>query len=878
MEQINTGNSKGYQVRAGEIGHLGDNYYLPNPVAVSVIVDETLPPIRDWMERPQEETQVRDWLQDDRVRLIGIVGAGGFGKSALAAHLFNQMQGFRDKFWSNFQQSYHFNSFARRMLQHLKYEVDEKFTDDELITELLNRLTQGRYLLILDNLETLLQTNLWQPYQTFLERWLGVGGGGSIIVTSQEQLDLPSRSCRWLSLAGLSLEQGVELLKRQNVQGSEDNLKAFVELADGHPLLLNLATDWLLLNSQVEDSESQRKLETNDVTLFKTVVGQHRRDTEASVGKVFEESFRHLTPRLQTLLMNVSIYRPSFTLEAAQVMISADAEAIAKAELQSLERRSFLLRQKSSNTWQFQPLIKRYVQYVQREFDNLAEAHERAIKYYQTTAKFEVLPTDEKEVVSEHLEIFYHYYELQQYAEAFKALNGCYKFLSYRGYDKDQVQLYEQLIESWQPNNDETLEFSSALTNLGNIHLALGHSQQAIKYYRQRLKIARQSGDPHGEAVGLGNLGAAYRTLRHFERAIVLQQKTLEIVQSLHDDERTANALDNLGDNYKGLEQYQRAIEYYQQALKIRQRIHDKEGEVNSLGGLGTAYLRLNHYPQALQCHQQALSITRSFGNRAGEANSLTALGGIYFSLEQYQQSIKYYQQASEVSRRLENPRYEATLLDHLGNVYNALRQYEQAVECHQKSLELAKTSRDREIEASALLGLGIDYAGLKQYPLATESYEKSLEISRQIGAFRLEAAALNQLGNICFFSNQHQRAIDFYEQSAEVMRRIGDRLGEAHAQTNIGRTQAQLDQKWEAITAYEAACRLYQEMGLSQEVEKCESLIRTLNQVAPITLRRAPKIENEPNAPLRSRRSRFQIVLLNIWRSCQMLWQWLRH
>ncbi|HEY9857938.1 MAG TPA: tetratricopeptide repeat protein, partial [Candidatus Obscuribacterales bacterium] len=697
MEQTNTESSKGYQV-TGDVSHLGDNYYSSSPIVVSVIIDETLPPIRDWIDRPEPETQLQAWLSSDQIRLVGIVGAGGFGKSALAAHLFHQSQEFRDKFWINFQQPSRFSLFARRVLQHLHYEVDEKFTDEELATELLNRLIRGRFLLVLDNLETLLQDELWQPYQQFLTRWLGVGGGGSILYTSQEQVELPRQRYQLWPLAGLSVEQGLALLKRQGVAGNKADLTEFVSVAEGHPLLLNLAIDWLL---DPEQEIGERKLSTDAVTLFKTIVGQHRGDTAASVGKVFEASFQRLTPRLQHLLMDVSVYRRGFSLAAAQAMLPNEAEPLTIAELRSLEKCSLLLKQADGHNWQFQPLIKRYVEYLRRKIGNVPASHERAIVYYHTIAKPQVQPTDTREAVHEELEIFYHHCELHQYSQALEMISGCDDFLSLRGYNKDLVQLYEQLWQSWQPKETEQKELSTLLSNLGLAHYLLGHYEQAIACHKQSLAIKRQVEDRGGEAKSLNNLGIAYYALGQYEQAIAHHKQSLEIKRQVGDIQGEASSLGNLGNVYSSLGRYEQAIELYQQSLAIERRGGDIHGEVNSLNGLGSVYASLGQYEQAIDLLQQSLEIKRQIGDIHGKAISLGNLGNAYFSLGRYEQAIALYQKSIDIQRQVGNIHYEAMAFFNLGNAMAKLDQrLEAAIPAYQHARRLyQEMGRAKDVE-----------------------------------------------------------------------------------------------------------------------------------------------------------------------------------
>jgi hypothetical protein len=206
--------------------------YTQRPLALSSVVNEGLPPLPNavvWQER-QEEQQLREWLTAGNLRLVGLEGAGGYGKSATAAQVCRMDLGFdRAPLWVNFQVPIGFGTFARWVIKTLAGEVlydqmretYERLSEAELVEKVLSDLTQMRCLVVLDNLETLFQSEeLWAPYGDFLAGWLGRSGGGCVMLTSQYRLDLPMGNVwNWIRLRGLAAAQGVALLKAEGVIG-----------------------------------------------------------------------------------------------------------------------------------------------------------------------------------------------------------------------------------------------------------------------------------------------------------------------------------------------------------------------------------------------------------------------------------------------------------------------------------------------------------------------------------------------------------------------------------------------------------------------------------------------------------------------------------
>ncbi|MGQ9871846.1 MAG: hypothetical protein ACUVQO_13940 [Leptodesmis sp.] len=86
-----------FNVKQGDV-----NVYNYAPLTeIDVTLDETLPPYYHWQPRQEEQQILADLTTD--VRLIQILGVGGYGKSALAARVFEQVEGFHKKFWVSFR-------------------------------------------------------------------------------------------------------------------------------------------------------------------------------------------------------------------------------------------------------------------------------------------------------------------------------------------------------------------------------------------------------------------------------------------------------------------------------------------------------------------------------------------------------------------------------------------------------------------------------------------------------------------------------------------------------------------------------------------------------------------------------------------------------
>jgi tetratricopeptide (TPR) repeat protein len=107
------------------------------------------------------------------------------------------------------------------------------------------------------------------------------------------------------------------------------------------------------------------------------------------------------------------------------------------------------------------------------------------------------------------------------------------------------------------------------------VYRQLGDARRAISFHEQRLSIAREIGDPHGEGQALGNLGLCYKDLSDVSRAIELYEQSRDIAKEIGDRQGEGMKLDHLGIVHAELGDVNCAIEYWEKALQIFREISD---------------------------------------------------------------------------------------------------------------------------------------------------------------------------------------------------------------------------------------------------------------------------------------------------------------
>ncbi len=293
--------------------------------------------------RVDELSKLTKWLTLDRCKLVGILGIGGIGKTALAARLGDNIAGDFDlAIWRSLREAPPLSQLLCELVQFLSEftEIEVPNSSDRSISRLLYHLRQKRCLIVLDNVEAIMEAgeytgNYRSGYADYGQLFHNIGTSrhqSCLLFTSREPPpeiaelageDLPVRSL-WLS--GLAATAPT-LLSKIGLNGSKSQLLAVSDRCQGNPLYLRIVANTIVnsFNGEIESF-----LNANQFTYGK-------------IANVLQSQLDRLSPTEKLIIYHLAIQREPISLANIEAHLQPLGRDLALVQtIDSLQQRSLL--------------------------------------------------------------------------------------------------------------------------------------------------------------------------------------------------------------------------------------------------------------------------------------------------------------------------------------------------------------------------------------------------------------------------------------------------------------------------------------------------------------------------------------------------------
>ncbi len=667
--------------------------------------------------------------------IVGLAGAGGIGKTALAAEFAcRHREAFPDGVVTVRVDDKEPRQVVEEVARNCGLRVDPKDTREApAIMEELFR--PRRMLLILDN-----------AVDATVREMLPGSGRCAVVVTTRDRgiaAVLGLNDAATLDVPVLPKDDAVHLLRRWLGDARVENeFRAAERISDlvGHlPLALRIVGATLRIQkwrgleeytaALAEERSRLAKLKTEDL------------DVRAS----FKMSLRSLDNEDIAFLASLSVCAADgFSVRVARAATGCD-DSIVHERLGTLRQYSLLNVSTEGGGWfMFHPLIRLFASELAEENGLKDDAEKRHALFFVEEVK---ATADADHAVAD---------------VPAREIGGV---LAAAGWLQRREQLDEEFLKPvqnlllhyglWQRAVDIVSAFLDLAERLGDWEPAVQLRIQKAKFYSRlgRFELAAEAFD-----------GIASLTSR-IEAADV--RKRCE-----------AMCLNTIGGIRRDQGWFADAVDALVQSASIEEELGNQHGQAKVLNSLGGVYQRQGRLPEAVGALEKSHKILVEVEDQHGQAKVLNSLGGVYRRKGRLDEAVDALEKSHKILVEVEDQHGQAKVLNSLGGVYRRKGRLDEAVDALEKSHKILVEVEDQRGQAMVLNSLGGVYLWKGRLDEAVALIKQGLNIGNQLGDRRILAIAHTSLGRTLLKAGQVREAAAELQKGFDIKERLRDRRG----------------------------------------------------------------------------------------------------
>jgi transcriptional regulator with XRE-family HTH domain len=323
------------------------------------------PDVAGFVGRPRELGMLSRWVLEDKCRVVAVLGAGGVGKTRLAARLAHDVEGaFERDFWRSVRNAPTATDWLGDAIRVLSGQ-EQIPPDGEAarLSVLLELLRAHRCLVVVDNLETLLEPGRRDgQYRTdvggYREIFRAVGQTdhrSCMVLTSREsptelyELEDSLGAVRALELGGVESSETQVLLRDQQLRGDESAWNRLTSLYGGNCLALRVV------------GQTIRQVFNGNIGEFLAESGSSAGHVYGGIRQLLESQWGRLSPLERGLMRWLAIERDPVTFAELATDMHHVGRAVLIETVDALRRRSLVERMEPGPRFTLQSVVLEYV-------------------------------------------------------------------------------------------------------------------------------------------------------------------------------------------------------------------------------------------------------------------------------------------------------------------------------------------------------------------------------------------------------------------------------------------------------------------------------------------------------------------------------------
>lgn len=629
-------------------------------------IHQLFPQPTPFIGRTAELSEIAERLADPTCRLLTLVGLGGTGKTRLSIAAAEQQA-------DAFLHGVYFVALAplnagEAMIPAVAEAVGFAFfPGSEPKQQLLDHLSTRQMLLVLDNFEHLMAG------VDLVAEILQAAPGVKILVTSRERLNLQAETV--FQVGGMAYpdpEQAAQAADYTAVRLFIDGVRrvqpdfpltpdalaymaSICRQVEGMPLAIVLAAAWSETLSLPEIAqEISRSLDFLATTL-RDMPARHR-----NIRAVFDPSWAMLSEEQRAVLKALSIFRGSFTREAAQAVAGASLPVLASLVTKSL------LRHSPAGRYDMHELLRQYVfeklNALPQDYDEVQARHST---YYAgfMQRQWERSKTDQLRAALDEMEA-----EMNNVLSAWRTLvaqgqtaqlrqmvYGLWKFMELRSRYQEAAELFGQAADALRtafPDHSEDGLIGHLLGRKGYFYGAANAPAQGWEAVTEGLTLVERSGSQEDLLAAWDSLGmigtfmGENRGTRERLDARQITEKLVTLAEARGDLWWAARPMARLGMLAFFEGDHAKAQGFIAEALRIAESYGDVWLRACVLVPFGARIaLGLGDYEEARRRAEQSLAWYEEVGQPWGITTSYGELSYIAETVRDFEKAEEYARQ-----------------------------------------------------------------------------------------------------------------------------------------------------------------------------------------------------------------------------------------
>ena len=722
-----------------------------------------LPPALPEFAGRQFELEEMAAAANGGIRVIGLQGTGGVGKTTLAVRFAHQMIG-------SYPDSQIYIDLKGGTSQPLpvadaqgqvirSFMPEMRLPEHEVeLTRLYQSILSGkRAMLLLDNAASLQQvTPLLPP-----DGWL-------TILTSRQNIHVNGGNGLFAKqLQVLTAPESTNLLQQLVPRINNTEALRIAELCGNLPLAIKVVAGAMRHNPQLPVSDFAVRLTTRQLR------GPY-------VEGVLQSCYELLSPGLQQLWRFLAPFQATFDLQAV-VAVWRISPQVALETMRKLEAYSLLECNPNSGRFRIHDLLLQFI-------DQRLIGEERRIAKHRFSS---------------------HYQSVLHEADALYEQGGEWlkKGIDLLDLEWQNIQNAQVWARRHAEDDRAACELCNSFPDAGKYVLNLRqHPRERIRWNEAALEASRTLNRRKATARHLIALGDSYTDLSEIHHAIDCYEQALSLASSTRDRRGEADARSGLGQAHYLAGALDFARRYHSEALDLAYQIGDHRVEAVALGNLGVTHFGQGEVRTASSFFEQQLKLARELGDRRNESIALGGIGMTHLALGEPEAAIASLNGQLRIALEIGDRRGQCSALGNLGNAYVICKEYTKALEILEASLSIAHDLADRRAEANALGGLGIAYFHQGDQVIARQFFERQVNLARLIGDRRAEGLALINLSEITSKVLDYRQAVELAQQAILIASGLGDKLGLGNAHMRLAIAYAGQGERRMALSHAERA------------------------------------------------------------------------